>query len=753
MSARYSKIIIEGLVQGVGFRPFVYNLATQMGLKGSVRNIGGSVEIIANMASCDEFISELKAKCPIHSHISKITMSEYKTKNVYKDFKIIKSTSQKISLESSMPKDIAICEECLNEIRDPKNRRYEYAFSTCINCGPRYTIIDFLPYDRNNTSMKTFRMCAKCQKEYGDCNDRRFHAQPNSCPDCPITLKFYPSGNLNAQALRDVIVAIKAGKIIAIKGVGGFALICDGRNDEAISTLRSRKNRPTKPFALMVKDIYMASKIADLDPLEIMALSSSVAPIVLSTKKTNDLHSKFIAPNVRTIGLILPYSGIHHLIMQELDFPIVFTSANLSGEPIIASLNELKEKMSSIVDGVLDYDREIIHPIDDSIMQLVAGEMRVLRLARGLAPLNIDLGKNLNTKTAIGMGAEQKITLTYAIRNKYLISPYLGDLDNIDSIKRYEETMNFFNQLYLEYPDILISDMHKNYHSSKISAKKSLELSCINEKVPHHHAHFYAIFAESMKQNNAITQSSKALGIIWDGTGLGKDGKIWGGEFFIGNLKEISRIGHFKEFKLLGGEGAIKDIYKIGYALALQCEAKELIRRYENKLGNEAKMLHQMFDKKINTFQTTSVGRLFDGVASLCGLLDKNSFEGEAGMILESLCKKYPKKESYDFSIIDGVVDFSKMILQIQEDILSFDIPKVARNFIYTLANIALAFAKKYPHYPIVFSGGVFQNKILCDDIKELFDTHKRDFYMHKLLPSNDMCISFGQAVYSQYNL
>lgn len=746
---------IEGIVQGVGFRPFIYRLANEMDLKGWVKNIGGKVEIVVNTDDCQAFLSSIKSNAPIHSDIHKITLNEYKTNKNYESFEIIKSTSSTMGLHSSIPKDIAICPECLKEIKNAKNRRYQYAFTNCTDCGPRYTIINSFPYDRANTSMQPFKMCKECQKEYDNPVDRRFHAQPNSCPDCAINLEFISKKNhsFNGYALIDSINAIKSGKIIAIKGIGGFALVCDGRNDKAILKLRDKKNRPKKPFALMVKNIHMALELSDLSDLEIKALSSPVAPIVLGVKKTNDLYSSIVAPNLSAIGILLPYSGIHHLLFEQIDFPIVFTSANLSGEPIISSYEELEDKMSSIVDGVLDYNREIVHCVDDSVLQMMAGEMRVVRLARGLSPTDVELNEQLDLKTCIGMGAEQKITITYSMGNKYLISPYIGDLNNPSSMDRYEKILDFFYETYLTNPDVFVSDLHQNYHSSIKSARKSIEFSCRNEKIQHHHAHFCAIFAEAMMQNKNINPTTEAIGLIWDGTGLGEDGNIWGGEIFIGNLKEIRRIGHFEEFYLLGGEGAIKNIYKIGYALALQAGAKKLISRYEISLGKEAKILKQMFEKKINLIKTTSVGRLFDGIANLCGLLDQNTFEAESGMLLESLSNQSDDKKSYDFAIKDGVVLISAMILQIQEDILNGNISKVARNFIYTLANIALYFAKKYPGYPVLFSGGVFQNKILCNDIQELFDTYEIKFYMHKILPSNDMNISFGQAVYAQHNL
>ncbi|WP_180675635.1 carbamoyltransferase HypF [Helicobacter sp. 11S03491-1] len=758
MSANIYRIIIDGTVQGVGFRPFVYTLALEMQAKGWVRNLGGKVEIIIEIADVQTFISRLKAQAPIHSQINSISIKPYKIKKKFLDFQIFDSKNNIIDFKSSIPRDIAICQDCLREMKNPKDRRYGYAFSTCTNCGPRYSIISALPYDRRNTSMSFFQMCSKCQTEYDNPLNRRFHAQPNSCPECKITLKFYDSNNIcyeDSVAITKTVHAIKQGKIIAIKGIGGFALVCDGRNDASICALRKNKNRPQKPFAIMVKNTQEALKVADLNTFEIEALNSPAAPIVL-VKKNNSCLSSLVSPNINTVGIILPYSGVHHLILQSLDFPLVFTSANLSGEPIIASIEEFKEKMGNIFDGVLDYNRNILQPIDDSIVQFLAGKMRVMRLGRGLAPLNLDFQKSPNpkkSKVCVGMGAQQKINITYSMGNEYLISPFIGDLDNPNSMQRYEKIFEFFSKVYCIKPDILISDLHQNYHSSILSAKKSIQLQCINEKIQHHYAHFCAIFAEVMYKNQSISPKDKMLGIVWDGNGLGNDGKIWGGEIFLGNLQEIQRVGHIKEFSLLGGEGAIKKIYKIGYGLALQSGANDLIHQYENKLSlQESKTLKMMFEKNINAIKTTSVGRLFDGVASLCGLLEENTYEGEAGMILEALSKDHIGKESYPFILTqEGVIDFVPMILEMQADILNGKISKVAKNFIYTLAQITLLFAQKYNPYPVVFSGGVFQNKVLCDRIKELFDFHHYQFYMPQLLPPNDGCISFGQAVYAQY--
>ncbi|WP_180674062.1 carbamoyltransferase HypF [Helicobacter sp. 13S00477-4] len=753
MSAKYIKIFIGGVIQGVGFRPFIYRLAREMDLNGWVKNLGGRVEILVNRDKSEDFIQRIMDEAPNSSQIYDIETQIYDGNEVLKDFKILESQREKLGLQP-LTKDRAICDVCLLEMEDKTNRHYGYAFTNCTDCGPRYSILKTLPYDRKNTSMSSFKMCSECQNEYKNPEDRRFHAQTNSCLKCAIDLKFYHQGELkgiNEQAIEKCAIALKEGKIIALKGIGGFTLICNAMNDESIQRLRKKKHRPKKPFALMVRDIQMALKLVYLSNQEIEALTSSVAPIVLARKK-NFMDTEKIAPNIETLGIVLPYSGLHHLLFQQIDFPIVFTSANISGEPIIKNFDELLKKLDGIFDGVLDYEREIVHFIDDSVVRLIAGEMRPIRLGRGLAPLDLNIDIN-SINVCVGMGAEQKSSLTYAYMDEYIVSPYIGDLDNPDTEKRYEEIFDFFGQIYSLKPDILARDLHNNHHSSIISAKKSTQIQCKEIKIQHHQAHFCAIFAEAILQGMDIKKENKVLGIIWDGSGLGDDGNIWGGEIFLGNLCSIERIGHFKPFGLIGGEEAIKKIYKIGYGLALECGANKIIESYEKIIPKkESMLLKMMFEKNINTIKTTSVGRLFDAVASICGLVQNNHYDGQTGMILEKLSKGSLTQECYDFKITQGTILYEKMILQLQEDILTKDFEKIAKKFINTLAKIVLDFALSYPGYCVVFSGGVFQNKALCEKILELFKPHNIRFYMHKLLPPNDTCISFGQAVYAQYH-
>lgn len=805
---------MSGIVQGVGFRPFVYKLAKSIGISGYVRNIGGQVEIVIEASKKESFLTMLKDNIPLGACIERIDLIPLKKVRMLEDFKILSSKINLVRFEDTLPRDIAICQDCLKEIDNSNCRHYLYPFNACTKCGPRYSIIDSLPYDRTRTSMRDFTMCLQCESEYSNPQNRRFHAQAISCPKCCISLKFYykdlngclieeNTSKSDEEVLKMCVQAIKNGKIIAVKGIGGFSLVCDGRNDESILRLRERKNRSKKPFALMVKNVSMALKIADLNFTELKSLKSCVAPIVLANKLSYPKVpiSDYIAPNIDTIGIILPYSGLHYLLLKMLNFPVVFTSANLNGDPIIGDFMEIKEKIGNIVDGVLDHNRTITNPIDDSVMRFLAGDMRVIRLGRGLAPLNLSLyNKTCNTpkkepKTfIIAMGAEEKANLSYAEKligkksqiqgqgGNFLISPYIGDLKTPATITRYEKNLDFFAQIYSIKINAFISDLHSNYQSTILSAKKSLEHRCSHYKVQHHQAHFYAGLAEVMLQNSLYTLDDEILGIIWDGTGLGDDGKIWGGEFFLGNFYKLRRIGHFREFDLLGAEVAIKKIIRIGYALALECGANKLAQNIEKKLAQEGLIIKKMFKKQINTIKTTSVGRIFDAVASLCGMLEKSDYEGEAGMLIEKFARKAKKmglvkaNEAYDFILKsqnqdslknynninnnlknDFEIDLAPMILQMEEELTreaqnmseysEKAISIVAAKFIHTLAKIALRVSRRFSNNCVVFSGGVFQNRLLCEEIKYIFEINNIQFYMHKFTPPNDGCISFGQAV------
>ena len=783
-------IELFGIIQGVGFRPFVYQLATSLNLKGYVQNRYNSLFIYleSTLTQSEQFLQQILQNPPpnaiIHAHT--IQQVPFVTPP-YSDFRILASSTEKQDDRLFLPQDVAICQACLQDMgcntgqdikQDTKqssrqdSRFKDYAFTTCSYCGARHSIIHALPYDRGNTSMREFKKCKDCEREYRTPTNRRFHAQPISCNQCAIRMRLiipslkksyifaYPKATSDILLLALVAQNIMEGKIIAIKGVGGFNLIASAAHTQAIMTLKKRKNRPQKPFAIMFKNLQDIASVAEINESEKQALLSPQAPIVLLNKRhkqgNNGILSEqaleLIAPQVSSIGAILPYNGIMHLLFRFLNIPLIFTSANVSGTPIITSLDELMEKLSGVFDMVLDYDREITHALDDSIMRFMAGEIRPLRLSRGYAPLFLPFGSK---KMCLSLGAQQKSSLSIAYKNT-LVSPYFGDLHNVDSICRYEKELSFFLSLYTQKPEVVVSDLHPQYASTHLAKNLVNDTALLDSatdsatsldspqflQLSHHKAHFYAILAESNALNN------DGFGIIWDGTGLGEDGGIWGGESFIydSKHKSMSRIFSLKPFALLGGEGSIKEIGRLtlGLLWSYGIQTQNLaIEKREN-----ISLLQNAFESKV-FLRTSSMGRLIDCVACLLGILETQSYEGQSGALLESyaLCER-AEVSPYPFKIDNGEIDCKAMI---EEILKTQDKARGAKRFLETLAYMALEMSEKVlktKRVCVYFSGGVFQNKFLCDRIHALFKKHNIPFYMHKILPCNDFNISFGQAVF-----
>lgn len=787
-------IELFGIIQGVGFRPFVYRLAHTMGLKGYVQNQYDRLFILLEVGTkeqLDAFVAHILSSPPPNARIVKHIITPISQKQSLSDvFEIRESHANKTFVPILLPQDMRICESCLADIRT-QGRFYRYAFTTCTDCGARYSIINALPYDRIHTTMRDFALCAKCEADYRNSLNRRFHAQPISCNTCAIQLMLFDSQGTQISAdsindyemIRAVASAIKAGKIVAIKGVGGFNLIADANNKEAIATLRKRKNRPHKPFAVMFKSISDIESLSDISAQERESLLSPQAPIVLLERHCraggviDERALDIIAPHLKTLGAILPYNGIMHLLFDELESPIIFTSANLSGEPIIAKTRELIEKLckrNAIADLVLSYNRAIHNPSDDSIVRLMAGEMRILRLARGYAPLDLlythsgaqdlesheagDSTKYMDSNITeshtlvVGVGAQQKSSICFLNRHRANISPYIGDLESVDSIMRYESVSAFFNTLYKQTPQIVVCDLHPRYVSTQKA--QSLKASCY--ALAHHKAHFYAILGE------ARALDKNALGIIWDGTGLGEDRRIWGGECFLYEADSYAgsmrRLWHFDEYALLGGEGAIKDIGKIALSLLIHYDlftspqAQDILHRHFS--SEELGLLQGAYRSRTYPL-TSSVGRIFDAVGFLLGLLQIQTYEGQSGALIESCALEYVRDKTmpkpYAFSLENGCVCLKGIIESILTDKEARE--KKACRFLETLAHIALTLAKEgieeaQASLQVYFSGGVFQNKFLCDRIHTLFNVHKIPFFMHTQLPCNDSNISFGQAVF-----
>ncbi|WP_163532226.1 carbamoyltransferase HypF [Helicobacter suis] len=728
----HARIIISGGVQGVGFRPFVYKLAKQLGAHGFVRNIGGRVEVVLEKALLSAFLQALKTQLPHKAYISHIEHHNHPPLKT-KEFIIAPSLSPRLSLQDTLPLDLAICEACLKDFNDPSSRFFNYPFVACAHCGPRFSLLKSLPYDRAHTSMHAFKMCTACQEDYTNPSSRRFFAQSLSCPNCPISLIFYdPKGKHIKKPLEKAIEAILAGEVVGLKGIGGFALVCQADNKEAVQIIRTIKARPFKPLAMMLPSLEKALEIVHLSPLEYKTLSSAIAPIVLALKK--DSYFDHLAPNLDSLGVILPYSGLHYLLTRACG-SLVFTSANLKGEPIITDLKNLQAKLP--LKYILDHNRPIVHGIDDSIMRCVGQEMGIVRLARGLAPLYL----NMKAKSFfIGMGAHNKASLCFAHQDKALVVPDLGSLDSVASIEHYKNTLDFYIKLYGQ-PESIGIDKHPRYISSQIGQKMALNKAKLMP-IQHHRAHFHALLAE-WELEHKLREGVELLGFIADGFGLGTNQELWGCEVFKACFKkswQVKRILSLKNFLIPQSERLIKDSKVLGYALAYQYHLTDLL---ESLKIPHALTLQNMLDKQIQVCSTTSLGRLFDAIAAFCGVGALNTYEGQAAMQLESLARSVLSDAHYSFKIYDQKILYASMLEEIQSEILQKKYALVARKFHNTLAHIAFNLAQSYK-LPILFGGGVFLNRLLCECISNLFKNHP--FFLPKLLPCSDASLAFGQV-------
>ncbi|EAK7553201.1 carbamoyltransferase HypF [Campylobacter coli] len=717
------KIKISGLVQGVGFRPLVYELALKSKLFGEVRNDGFGVEIIlaCTQKECENFIENLKNHLPPLARIDQLIMTQISILN-YENFSITPSLENTKS--TPMLSDFALCKECKKEFFDEKNPRFLYPFITCTHCGPRFSIIKSLPYDRFNTSMQELLMCEFCKSEYEDPKNRRFHAQPISCPKCKINVFLKnPKGEILAQdneAFKTCAKLLKQGKILAIKGMGGFHLMCDAFNLEAIKELRLRKNRPKKPFALMCRDVSDAKELCFVDEEEEKLLGSILAPIViLKAKKAFSL----IAPDVDKLGIMLAYTPLHLLLFRYFDGVLVATSANLSGESIIKDEDNLLKKLGNVFDFYLDYAREIRNPSDDSIAQVVNGKTMFLRTSRGLNPTYLEI-KSDKKGVFLALGSELKNEFVIFYENKLLISPYIGDLKSVDVHERFFSLLDFFKQSYDLSFDQILCDKHPNFSYTKEFYN--------TYKIQHHYAHFCALYFEYEKE---FKKDEKALGFIFDGTGYGDDGKIWGGEIFIGNLKQYERIAHFENFTLINSD--IKNIQNLALSLIwhydLEDEAKIFLSKIPKIKLENLKKIHTH-----STLQTSSLGRIIDAFGSIVFNMEKISYEAQIGLMCEAF---YDENLDFSYELFskDGEINFKELI----EGALKDEKSKAITGMFNALANLIITFSKTYD-LKVLLGGGVFQNKTLLQILK----AKNFDFLVSLKYPCNDSSIALGQMVH-----
>ncbi len=735
------------MVQGVGMRPFIYTLAQKLELVGFVRNTQAALEIILPAHQTESFLNALKKGLPPLALVEKIIISPYDKTLKFNDFRILESKNHSLNLLSQIPKDLGVCEDCLREIRDKNSPYFHYAFNSCAKCGARYSLLNALPYDRENSALKPFKLCGFCTSTYQDPTNKRFHIQGISCKKCGITLNY--KRFKNDGALLECAKDIQKGKIIALKGLGGFALLCDARNFQTIERLRLLKNRPLKPFALMFKDLNTAKQHAFLSALECESLNSASAPILLARKKPNTPLAPNIAKNSPFYGIILSYTPLHALLLDLLDFPIVFTSANFSSLPLASDETDI-DALSFIFDFKLTHNRAIIHRIDDSIAQCIDNAIRPMRLARGFAPLYLTLPKRSNDspKKILALGAEQKghFSLLDSETSILLLSPFCGDLSVLENEKHFKETLNFFLKTYDFKPTILACDKHKNYTTTKMACDFNTPLL----QVQHHHAHFLASVLDALLQ--APHLNNPFIGIVWDGSGA-YENKIYGAECFVGGFERIEEIARFEEFLLLGGEKAIKEPKRLVLEIALKHQLNKLLKRVQKHFKeDELQIFQQMHDREIQSVATNSIGRLFDIVAFSLDLTGTISFEAESGQVLENLALQSDEIAFYPFKIKNSVVCLKDFYHAFEKDLGVLEPERIAKKFFNSLTEIITALIAPFKEHVVVCSGGVFCNQLLCEQLAKRLRGLKRQYFFHKHFPPNDSSIPIGQALMAYFN-
>ena len=752
-------IVIRGAVQGVGFRPFVYRLATELKLPGWVLNSpqGVFIEVEGEKQDLDSFLFRLQNEKPAPSFIQSL---EFSLLDPIHFGKFVIRESERAGAKSALIlPDIATCPECLREIFDPGNRRHRYPFTNCTHCGPRFSIIESLPYDRPNTSMKSFEMCADCRAEYEDPQNRRFHAQPNACPACGPELELWdPAGKVLSRrddALLAAVDAVRTGKIVAIKGLGGFHLVADARSARSVENLRLRKHREEKPFALMCSSLDQIRQICAVSDLEARLLTSPESPIVLLQRA--DGHgspsiAENLAPHNPYLGVMLPYTPLHHLFMKEIQFPIIATSGNLSDEPICTDEREALARLAGIADLFLVHNRPIVRHVDDSILRVILGRELVLRRARGYAPLPVHCRRLLPDSLAVG--AHLKNTIALTVGDNVFVSQHIGDLENKEAFDAFEDVIRSFRHLYRVDPVRIVADLHPDYLSTKYARESRIPVL----SVQHHYAHVAACMAEN-------ELDGRVLGVCWDGTGFGTDGTVWGGEFLLTSESDFRRVASFRRFMLPGSASAVKEPRRAAMGVLYEILGNRTFE-LKNFVGlrsfseREIAVLAQMLQKGIQSPWTSSAGRLFDAVASLSGLRQVMSFEGQAAMELEFAIGSEKTDEFYPIVVTDKVggtgedlesrliVDWEQMIVSILEDAKN-EIPlaRISIKFHNTLVEAVAKVAHRVSERRVILTGGCFQNKYLLEHAVRRLEADGFRPYWHQRIPPNDGGIALGQIV------
>jgi len=762
---------VSGIVQGVGFRPFVRRLASRYALGGFVRNEAGDVviEVEGDAATLDRFSEELIRQSPPLARIDRVDWRPVDVADE-REFRIQRSRIGP-SAQILISPDVATCDDCLAELLDPSDRRYRYPFLNCTNCGPRLTIIRGAPYDRNRTTMDRFSMCAACRAEYEDPTDRRFHAQPIACHDCgpQLTLR-NASGRAICcdDAIHALADALRSGKIVAMKGVGGYHLVCDARNASAVEQLRQRKQRDAKPFAIMVRDVAAAAELCSISAIEKNVLMSWRRPIVLLSKRPacDDVIAAAVAPENPCTGIMLPHTPLHHLLFRELnDVPLVMTSGNRSDEPIVYRDNDALERLGVIADVFVTHDRPIHIRCDDSVTRVMAGRELPVRRSRGDAPLPLLLPTELS-QPILAVGGQLKNTFALGRGDRVIVSHHLGDLEHVEALHAFARDIELYERLFDVRPERIVHDLHPDYASTRYAVRRSAEcdpaLRVPLVAVQHHHAHMASCLLEHQLDGSAI-------GVIFDGTGLGTDGAIWGGEFLTGDCSHFERAGHLRYTGLPGGDRAVREPWRmaVSHLLDADCDVDVMSERIP---ASTLRTIRAMLEQRLNAPPTSSMGRLFDAVAAIIGIRDFVSYEGQAAMELEWLATTVESPGGrYPFDVIEVpatgaaespvasrstdaafIIDTRPLIRAIADEVQrGTDRPLIARRFHSSVVEIIEQACRRIRIRTtlkrVVLSGGVFMNRVLTEETMARLTHIGFDVYSNERIPCNDGGLSPGQ--------
>ncbi len=752
------KIEVKGIVQGVGFRPFIFNLANRYQLKGWVKNTskGVIIEVDGEDGVIDAFIQNIISSPPPLAHIDSITNNVI-SPNGYTTFQIIESESIPGEFVPISP-DVAICDDCRRELFNPSNPRYRYPFINCTNCGPRFTIIKDIPYDRSSTTMAAFPMCAYCKEEYVDPANRRFHAQPVACPVCGphIWLEIDEREIATHEAaLQQARQMLHDGKILAIKGLGGFHLVCDAHNEKTLRTLRERKHRTDKPFAVMVFDSTIAAQYCTFSASELVLLESKEKPIVLALKAPQSSISDLVAPANNRIGVMLPYTPLHLLLLEpQADFPevLVMTSANISEEPIAYTNDEACTRLEDIADGFLMHDREIHMRVDDSVLSEFRGQPYLARRARGFAPQPISLP--VSAPMLLAVGAELKNTFCLSKDQYAFLSHHIGDLENSETLQSFEEAISHYENIFRVKPSAIACDLHPDYLSSQYANERACREEIPLYEIQHHHAHLAACLAD-----NGWNAQEPVIGAIFDGTGLGTDGAIWGGEFLLGNYMGFERKLHLVYVPQPGGDTATRTPAKMALAHLWSAGIPwdDTLAPSKFFSAEEKSILLKQLEKSINTPLTSSMGRLFDAVSALIGIRQAVNYEAQAAIEMEACCAE-DEDGTYPFSINADTIDPTPLWIALLHDLHNgVSREHMAARFHNAIADLVIMVSERIREETgvntVVLSGGVWQNKVLLE--RSVTRLEKAGFRVlwHKNVPTNDGGIALGQIMIAMQSL